>query len=108
MGKANRASVLVLDDQQEGGALALLLKNKGVATTVLHPEQVSIEDLDEADLVLVDFQLEHWPERAVNASPISRRPRDGLALAALLRRHVHDREKASPTAFAILTGKIEK
>jgi hypothetical protein len=67
---------------------------------------VELGDVADADLVLVDYQLEKWPER--DNCPVSRHPRDGLALAATLRRHVHDRKEGSPTAFAILTGKIDQ
>src|SRR5262245_645075 len=106
MGKTNRPTVLIVDDEQDVNALAKLLKHSGVSAKVRHPEHVLVEDLDEADLVLVDFELETWPERAGLA--VSRQPRDGLAVAAVLRRQIHDRQKASPTAFALLTGKFEK
>ena len=110
MAKNDLASVLIVDDQQEGSELRAFLKTRRVSANVLHPEDVVIRNLDEADLVLVDYQLEpgNWPARDALGSSISRQPRDGLALASVLRRHVHDREKSSPTAFAIFTGKIEQ
>jgi hypothetical protein len=110
MATRDLASGLIVDDQQEGNELRAFLKTKRVAAKVLHPEDVLIRDLENADLVLVDYQLEsgNWPARDAPGTSISRQPRDGLALASVLRRHVHDREKTSPTAFAILTGKIEQ
>jgi hypothetical protein len=99
------ASVLIIDDQQEGGSLATYLRqSRSIATKVLHPEDVEPADIADADLVLVDYHLGLWPAR--DQAPVSRAPIDGLALAAVLRRHVHDNERASPTAFAILTAEI--
>ena len=40
--------------------------------------------------------------------PISDRAPDGIALATVLRRHLIDRQNASPTGFAILTGHVHK
>jgi hypothetical protein len=108
MAKANVATVLIVDDQGEGTSLAALLLTKKVASKVVHPEEVTLADVIEADLVLVDYKLDNWEWTAKADTPVSRQPRDGLALAAVLRRHVHDREKDSPTAFAILTGMIEQ
>jgi hypothetical protein len=106
MGDTYSSSVLIVDDQGEGEGLATYLRSNAVMAKVLHPEDVEVSDVVEADLVLVDYQLENWVGR--DNCPVSRYPRDGLALTAILRRHVHDREKGSPTAFAILTGKIDQ
>src|SRR4051812_22623481 len=108
MGKDNSASVLILDDKEEGHALGEFLLSRNIASKVLHPEEVRLHHLIDADLVLVDYRLDDWAARDSDQAVISRRPRDGLALSSVLRRHVHDQEKASPTAFAILTGEIEQ
>ena len=102
------ARVLIVDDKPDEVVLGIELSSTGVNSTVLHPEDVETQDLVQADLVLVDFQLEDhlWPHR--QSGPVGRQPRDGLALAALLRRHVHVLERQSPTAFAILTSELGK
>lgn len=101
-------AILIIDDQDEQSALAQHLGSKGlVSAKLLHPSDVVLDDLLAADLVLVDYRLENWPERdALNQ--LSLMPPDGLALAFLLRRHLQDSEKDSPTSIAMLTGQIEK
>lgn len=103
------AQILIIDDKPDEVTLTAQLNlARGMTAKTLHPEDVKLADLGDADLVLVDFQLEEndWPER--QNAPISRQPKDGLALASLLRRHVHGRERDSPTAFAILSSEIAK
>jgi hypothetical protein len=108
MPKKRHPSVLIVDDQEESSALVLALEASGIDGKLRQPEDVVIRDIEDADLVLVDYQLDTWPQRDADGISISRQPKDGLALASVLRRHVHGREKVSPTAFAILTGKIDQ
>ena len=91
-----RPSILVIDDA------ALGLSDQ--TTTVVHPQDVEISQLEKADLVLVDYQLDHWPER--DEQPVSFRPTTGMALANLLREQVDRSENGRLTAFALLTGLI--
>jgi len=103
------AEVLIIDDKPDEVTLTAELNQvPQVSSKALHPEDVEQGDLNKADLVLVDYQLEvaDWPQR--DGGPISRQPKDGLALASVLRRHVHGSERDSPTAFAILTSEIHK
>jgi hypothetical protein len=100
-------NILFVDDNPDDPRLNITVpKNSEVSTVALHPEDVEIEDLTQADLVLVDYQLDDakWPAR--HMGPVARQPRDGLALATLLRRHVHDKD-SSPTAFAILSAEVQ-
>jgi hypothetical protein len=103
------SNILILDDQtNEHTSIKLYLEQSDhIKVKILHPQEVTDEDLLTAHLVLVDYQLETWSERD-ELDSISLKPSDGLALAAILRRHLHDREQASPTAFALYTGRIEK
>lgn len=103
------SNILIIDDQtDEHTSIRVYLEElDNIEVNVLHPQEVAAEDLLKAQLVLVDYQLEVWPDRD-KLSTISLQPSDGLALASVLRRHLHDREQASPTAFALYTGKIEK
>lgn len=71
-----------------------------------HPQDLTIEDLASASLVLVDSRLENWPER--DALPqIALKPLDGKALAAVLRAHAESAKRNGLTAFALLTAHLE-
>jgi len=100
--------VLIVDDNETQSSLQQHLESSGTVTAkVLHPKDVEFDDLRQSDLVLVDFQLDNWPERD-ELDQLSLQPSDGLALAAIFRRYAQESEKESPTAIAILTGKIDK
>ncbi len=109
MDKPETSNILILDDRtDEHSSIKLQLEQSDhIRVKVLHPQEVTVEDLLTAHLVLVDYQLEAWQERN-SLDAISLKPPDGLALASVLRRYLYDREQASPTAFALYTGKIEK
>ncbi len=98
--------ILLIDDDADESLLLPLESAKRATVRTLHPNEVEPSDLREADLVLVDYGLDRWPERD-NLPQLCLRPVDGLALSALLRRHARRYDEASPTAFAIYTGQIE-
>jgi hypothetical protein len=103
----SQSRVLIVDDRPDlVGPVGNALKALHVRVVVCTPEDVSVDDLRRADLVLVDLDLEDWLS-GVTPGPISRRPPDGLALATLLRRHLVDQADHSPTGFAILTGQVD-
>lgn len=107
MAAEKKPRILILDDHEDEVVLKKLKRaHHRAKVTVLHPQEVELEDLLEANLVLVDYQLDNWPERD-EASSVSLRPRDGLALASLLRRQIQI-ERATPVALAIFTSHIEK
>lgn len=72
-----------------------------------HPNDVEAEDLDWADLVLMDFMIEHWDDREA-LDQVALRPPNGLALAAVLREHADSQNGDGDdyTAFAIHTGHV--
>lgn len=101
-------TILIIDDHaEEHSSLKLYLEQSNRAkVNILHPQEVGLDDLLTAQLALIDYYLDNWPERD-GLEAFSCKPTDGLALASILRRHIHMREQASPTAFALYTGKIE-
>jgi hypothetical protein len=100
--------ILVIDDRETDFASKQYLKSKKLARiNTLHPSDVDLRDLLDANLVLVDFQLDSWPDRD-KLEWLALKPADGLALAAVLRRQVESQPNASPTAFAIYTGKLRE
>ncbi len=100
--------VLIVDDRpDEVLSLARALKARHVRAEVREPEEVTLDDLIEADLVLVDLDLEEWSAKR-SSDPIALRPTDGLALATILRRQLAEENEAAPTGFAILTGRVSR
>ena len=105
MTTTNRPSILVIDDKEQDSQTAALGLSDKATTTLVHPQDVEIAQLENADLVLVDYQLDNWSER--EAQPVSLRPTTGMALAVVLREHVDRLQKATLTAFALHTGHLE-
>lgn len=96
--------ILVIDDEDTEFASKHRSKTAARFRT-LHPRDVDLKALLWANLVLVDFKLDSWSERD-KLDCISLKPKDGLALAAVLRRQLETAPEAAPTAFAIYTGQI--
>ena len=100
--------VLVLDDEPETVRSGAALGWSGrVEFDVVHPANVERQHVMKADLVLVDYQLEHWHERD-SLRNIACQPENGLALAALLREHVDRSPGVRPISFALHTGHLSK
>ena len=99
-----RPSILVIDDKEQDSETAALGLSDRATTTVVHPQDVEISQLENADLVLVDYQLDHWSER--DAQPVSLKPKNGMALAIVLREQVDRSGDGRLTAFALHTGHL--
>ena len=102
----NKPSILLIDDKPDDlrNKIALDLDDRAI-TNVVHPEDIEISDLEDADLVLVDYLLDSWSER--DAQSISLRPATGMALAVVLREQVDRFQKDKLTAFALHTGHLD-
>jgi len=100
--------VLIVDDRPDDvNSLARALRHRRIKAEVREPEEVTLDDLIDADLVLVDLDLETW-NRNRSSEPVALRASDGLALATVFRRRLAHKSDASPTGFAILTGQVDK
>lgn len=97
--------ILIVDDD-DAAQHALGLQGRAEART-RHPNDVEADDLDWADLVLMDFRIEHWDDREA-LDQVALRPPNGLALAAVLREHADSQNADGDdyTAFAIHTGHV--
>jgi len=73
---------------------------------ICHPNEVNETSLKNASLVLVDFKIERWSERA-NAPALALRPTNGLALLALLQEAAFELAPTKPRAFALYTAVIQ-
>src|ERR1017187_10479 len=89
--------ILLVDDNPDEIDTSALAS--AAMARVRAPSDVDLQDLKDCCLVLVDYRLDDWPDRE-KAGCIALKPRNGLALAAILRSHAgHITD--SPTAFAI-------
>ena len=105
MKNIEKPSILVIDDEPDelDPKVALELNDRAKAY-VIHPQDVELSDLRNADLVLVDYRLNKWSER--DAQVVSLSPTNGIALAVMLREKVDKFKKDKLTAFALHTGHI--
>lgn len=108
--------VLFIDDLEgvSRAAVEVSFRDESVETKLLHPETVEAEDLAWADLVVVDYFLNDWPERD-DVLSVSRAPRDGLAIVASLRSSLLPERSevetadppSRPTAFAVWSTNVD-
>ena len=105
MTKIKKPSILVIDDESDklGSQVDLGLADHATAC-VIHPQDVEMSDLKSADLILVDYRLDSWPER--DAQSVSLNPATGMALAVVLREQVDQSQEDRLTAFALHTGHL--
>ena len=100
--------ILVVDDCPESlrDSIAAGLGDS-VNTIVCHPREIELFHLSNSDLVLVDYKLDHWPERD-SLSCISFKPKTGMSLAAILREYVDDiYDPHNIKAFALHTAVLD-
>ena len=106
MTQSEKTPILVIDDKPDEirDQVALGLSDR-VRVLVVHPRDVELSQLEDSDLVLVDYKLEDWSERDLQS--VSLKPATGLALAVLLREQVDRSQKNRLTAFALHTGHLD-
>ena len=105
MPRTGRPRVTIVDDEPETLGILPDELRPSVNVTVVSPADVTEDVLERTDLLLVDLRLEDWPERD-NTQWIAQRPRDGLALASVLRSNCDFQERGSPVAFAVYSAHL--
>lgn len=105
MSATDRPTALIIDDHADDERAKLRPFESDLELIVLHPRDVEEADLRKADVVVIDYVLDDWPEREATAT-ISLRPPDGLALAAVLRGHA-EKLDGSPTAFVLRSAHLQ-
>lgn len=73
---------------------------------VCHPQDITEANLKRASVVLVDFKIEKWTERA-NAPALALRPPNGLAVLATLQEKAHELDPTRARAYALYTAVIQ-
>jgi hypothetical protein len=106
MSEIDRPVVLIVDDEPEERYPFAEVLRASLNVKVVHPNAVTDDDIASADLVLVDYLLDQWPEREQLVPAL--RPRNGVALTGVLRAHAEaDRAHNSP-AFSLLSGRLNE
>jgi hypothetical protein len=100
---AAKPNILVIDDQREAGDALARSIGARADVTIATPEDMTEEQLRQANLVLVDYELSGW--RGSQAGLTS--PPNGLALSAVIREQIN-RLKGDVTGVALYSGQVEK
>lgn len=98
-------TILFLDDVEgDVNGIASLCED---AARVLKRSFDDIEppDLDSADLIMVDFNLNNW-EKLERITDLALKPWDGLAVAENLRSYYRQKKLQKPVAIAVLSGNL--
>jgi hypothetical protein len=104
---AVRSPVILVIDDVEASTTAVRERLDGKARVIGRgPNDVTLNDLKVANLVLVDLKLEDWPERDTQ-STLAFQPKDGLALIATLKSNLSTDPTRTPTAFALRSGQLQ-
>ena len=101
----DKPAVVIVDDHDDEERGALWAWDDAIRLRIRHPRDVQREDLRDADLVLVDFQLNSWRERD-ELDAIALQPLNGLALCSVLRAHA-EAERSAPVAFALRSAHLK-
>lgn len=106
MAKRRRAVVLLIDD--DPAHLVAYGNDLAERATVIRrgPNEVTTSDLRKAQVVLIDYVLDDWPERDA-LKTVSLKPTNGVALAAVLRSNSQSTRRGL-RAFAIHSGKLHE
>lgn len=102
-----KPSVLIIDDVNEDGDATRILLGSSVTSVYRAPSEVTNQDISRANVILIDFKLENWPDRDDLDTP-SLKPKHGIALAANLRSNLSLNHNRPPTAFALRSGKLNE
>lgn len=101
----NDQQILIVDDHPDEERAALGEWEASARVVVRHPQDVTIEELQAAQVVVVDFRLDApWLERDENDC-IALKPMNGLALLQVLKSH-ECKLARNPTAFVLRSGHL--
>jgi len=102
--KAGPPAILVVDDELDDAQNFKRDVGDAAHVEIRTPDEVRKSDLERADLVLVDYELDAWlgsKERLMS-------PANGLALSAVIREQISALSRGTVTAVALWSGQVEK
>lgn len=105
--------IVVVDDEDQT-PLVMELEKLETRAVYRHPRDITLSDLSEATLLVLDEYLEDWAERDVLAAVPAQDVRDGLALSSILRARLdrrgqrHTPGEPARTAITLRTGDLDK
>jgi hypothetical protein len=105
MSPTKKPTVLVVDDDLSTARSLEAELGDRARIILTDPSDVEADDLAVADLILVDYTLDDWADRETFRG-LADWPRQGLALAAVLRAHTDALAGDRPVAFALYSGRI--
>ena len=104
-GHDGRPGILVVDDEPDRVRRTLdLALGEHASVSVMHPDELTGDDLRRAHLVLVDYRLNDWKSRDLQCAAFN--IRSGLALATVLRETADSDTPGRLTAMALHTGHL--
>lgn len=97
--------ILIVDDEadQVGHSMVLAFTDRATVT-VQHPSEIQRKNIEDAQLVLMDYRLDDWPERDTQCAAFD--VRTGMALATILREAADEGQAERLTAVALHTGHL--
>ena len=108
MSRGEEVKILLVDDEadEQKSTFELQFTTEATEPRARHPQDVDMSHLEWADIVLMDYRIDHWPERD-NATSLGLQPLHGVALATIYREYIDRLEgKESLTAIAVHTGHL--
>jgi hypothetical protein len=101
---AMKSSILIIDDEPEDGRNLQRDIAERAEVVIRTPEEFGKRDLERADLVLVDHELDEWS----GATSSLTSPPNGLALSAVIREQINQLTRRNVTAVALWSGQVDR
>jgi hypothetical protein len=104
MSTARLPTIVVIDDDSGPGTALRASVGKSTAEVIVRaPSDLEESDLRDADLVLVDYELEGWNEDGeLTSAP------NGLALSAVVREQMNELNRSGAGGVALYSGQVDE
>ena len=99
--------IIFIDDNIDQAEALERLCAAETATVLSSFDDLVAEDIEKADLIVVDFSVDDWSAKDASTE-LCLRPQDGLAVTETLRSYLRSVQAKRPVAFAVLSGELSK